>query len=222
MLNRWLKFAQAGVFGLLLVSFSVSGAYAASLRQGNHPSEPTVMFGLADPTGSTPSAVPGFIPAVQEFSDGGAGVVNLITPSSVCIAAGLICNTGDFCQCVRTTGTVNDGVGPVFSGIPFVFLLNVDLSSHFDDGNNVGRFCFGSTGILSFIASPSAQLNFNTAGAACNSTGVGVALYSGGFLVGASTGGFSNASGAGMIGFGGNSSTSVGTFDLRGAGSNLN
>jgi hypothetical protein len=113
-------------------------------------------------------------------------------------------------------------VGPFFSTIPFDFLLNVDLSHLYNNGNNQGKVCFFGTGVLSFIASPSAQINFDTAGAACNSTGTGVALYSGGFIIGASTGGFSTASGAGMIGFGGDKSTNVATFDLRGAGSNLN
>ena len=61
-----------------------------------------------------------------------------------------------------------------------------------------------------------------TSGAACNGIGGGVALYSGGFSIVGSTGGFVNAIGGGMLGFGGNFNNGIGVFDIKGAGTNLN
>jgi hypothetical protein len=222
--KRWLMLTPAGVLGLFVVLLYTFSANAATLRQGSTQAQTGIMFGLANPADTNSStAIPAaLIPAVQEFSDAGAGALNLLAASSKCAAVGLTCNSGDFCQCVETLGTVTDGVGPFFGFPTFDFLLSVNLSHLYNNGNNQGKVCFFGTGVLSFIFSASAQINFDTAGAACNATGTGVALYSGGFIIGPSTGGFSSASGAGMIGFGGDKTTSVATFDLRGAGSNLN
>jgi len=224
MSKRWLLITRASVFGLCLGLLGTVSANAASLRQGNHQANVTMMFG-GPASDVESSAVPNTVPLpVQEFSAGGVGILNFIAPAGSCAAAGLVCNSGDFCQCAELIGSITDGQGPFSGGINIDLLLSVNLSTLYNDGNNVGRVCFFATGALSLNPAvfPANHLNIETAGAACNAAGTGVALYSGGFIIGASTGGFSNASGGGMLGFGAVRPSDVTTFDIRGAGSNLN
>jgi len=176
-------------------------------------------------SGSSPAITP--LPSVQEFSSAGSGVVAFIPGSAMpnpCVVEGLTCNAGDTCQCVTITGNVSDGVGPLFQG-PFVFYLSVDsapAARQYNDGNNVGQKCFFATGVLAETPGSGATINFITAGAACNAIDNASALYSGGFVIGPSTGGFSSALGSGVIGFGANFSTKIGIFDLKGAASDIN
>jgi hypothetical protein len=182
-----------------------------------------MMFGIpegVDPATSAPALI-NPLPTVLEFSVAGSGNVNFFAPAAACIAAGLVCNSGEVCQCVQTLGNVTDGVGSVFHG-SFSFLLSIVISRQYPNGNNVGRSCFFASGLLMVTEFPGSAINFITSGAACNGTQGGVALYSGGFGVGPSTGGFSKAVGSGVLGFGANFSTGLGIFDLKGAGTNLN
>jgi hypothetical protein len=199
-------------------------ANAASLRRGGSaPSVGGVLFGV--PAGANPAnVVAGDPPSVQEFSVAGSGNVNFSGPASDCIAAGLVCNSGETCQCVETFGNATDGLGPLYHGA-FSFIMNIVTSfptRQYPNGNNVGQSCFFATGILAVSTSLGSTINFITSGAACNGVGSGVALYSGGFEIGPSTGGFSSATGGGTLGFGSNFNTDVGIFDLKGAGTGLN
>ena len=225
MLKRYRNLPQvgAGLLGLaLILAFSLT-AQAASLRRSGTQSQGGVMFGV--PAGANPAMTgSGVPPAVQEFSVAGSGSVNFSAPSSDCIANGLVCNAGESCQCVETTGTVTDGVGSLYHG-SFFFILNIVTTfptRQYPNGNNVGQACFFATGVLSVTPAPSSTVTFITSGAACNGTSGGVALYSGGFAIGPSTGGFSSAVGGGMLGFGSNFNTDIGIFDLKGAGTGLN
>jgi hypothetical protein len=173
-------------------------------------------------SGSSPAVSPA--PAVQEFSSTGSGRVNFNAGQSTCQAVGLTCYAGDTCQCVTLTGNVTDGAGPLFQG-PFVFYLSVDtlpLARQYNDGNNAGKKCFFATGVLSEIPSSDATINFITSGAGCNGIDNASGIYSGGFVIGPSTGGFSNAIGSGILGFGSNFSSKIGLFDLKGAASHIN
>jgi len=233
MLKRWRSLPQAGVglLGLALALAFTLNADASSAREGTRTfKQPTVLFGgPADDAGavSSPAITP--LPVVQEFSLAGSGIVTtgVSVPESLCSAVGLTCNPADNCQCVKVTGNVTDGIGPVFSG-PFTFWLNIDSSHLYNDGNNVnappgpGGVCFFASGVLFVNPAPSATLSFDTSGAACNGIEHASGLYSGGFNIGPSTAGFSNAVGSGMIGFGFNNVTKVGVFDLKGAGANIN
>jgi hypothetical protein len=203
--------------------FSLS-ANAASLRRGGTASSGTgMMFGV--PAGANPAIVnPGIPPTIQEFSIAGSGNVNFSGPLSDCIAAGLSCNPGEICQCVETFGNVTDGLGPLYHGA-FSFLLNIVTTypaRQYPNGNTDGGTCFFASGVLSVSPSLGSTITFITSGAACNGTGSGTALYSGGFDIGPSTGGFSSATGGGVLGFGTNFNTDVGIFDLKGAGTGLN
>ncbi len=211
----------AGFLGLALALTFGLTANAASLRRGGTaPSSSSAMFGV--PAGANPAnVIPILPPTVQEFSLGGSGNINFSAPSSDCIAAGLVCNLGQSCQCVETTGSVTDGLGPLYHGSAF-FILNVVTSQPYPNGNTQGEDCFFASGVLTVSTSLGSAINFLTSGAACNGTGGGTALYSGGFEIGPSTGGFSSSTGGGMIGFGSNFNTDVGIFDLRGAGTGLN
>lgn len=222
---RNLPRAGVGFLGLVLVLMFSLTADAASLRRSGSQSQGAMMFGVpegVDPAASQPAIVTP--PKVLEFSVAGSGNVNFAGPTADCVAAGLICNVGETCQCLETFGSVTDGVGPVALG-PFSFILNVVTSfptRQYPNGNNVGRACFFASGMLAVTTTPGSTINFITSGAACNGTAGGVALYSGGFNIGPSTGGFSRAVGSGVLGFGSDFSTAVGIFDLRGAGTGLN
>ena len=222
---RNLPRAGVGFLGLVLVLMFTLTAEAASLRRsGGSQTQGGMLFGV--PEGADATSSPAIVtpPAVQEFSVAGSGSVNFVGASSDCIAVGLVCNAGETCQCVETTGTVTDGIGPFYHGA-FSFILNIVTSAtrQYPNGNNVGKVCFFASGVLSVTPGfPGSTINFITSGAACNGTGGGVALYSGGFAIGSSTGGFSNAIGDGVLGFGANFGTGIGIFDLKGAGTNLN
>jgi len=218
MLKRWRKLPQAGVglLGLALLTFSLN-ADAAS-HSFKH--EKMLFGGTASEIKASASLPATPLPAVQEFSSAGSGIINLAAPASACTSVGLNCNPGDSCQCVTMTGSVTDGVGPLFSG-PFLLTLNVDEIG-FDDGNDQGQICFFATGVLALTPGSNATINFITAGAGCNGIDNANALYSGGFTIGPSTGGFSDAIGSGILGFGANKVTKIGIFDLKGAGSNIN
>jgi hypothetical protein len=225
MLKRYRNLPQvgAGLLGLALVlAFSLT-AQAASLRRSGTQSQGGVMFGV--PAGASPALTgSGIPPVVQEFSLAGSGSVNFSAPASDCIAAGLVCNAGESCQCVEDTGNVTDGVGSLYHGSAFL-ILNIVTSfptRQYPNGNNVGQACFFATGVLSVTPAASSTITFITSGAACNGIAGGVALYSGGFDIGPSSGGFSAAVGSGVLGFGSNFNTDVGIFDLRGAGTGLN
>jgi len=199
-------------------------AQAASLRRaGTQSAGSAMMAGV--PAGANPAASGSADPpSVQEFSSAGSGTVNFAGPASDCIAAGLTCNSGEVCQCLELTGNVTDGLGPLYHGAA-TLLLNLVISfpsRAYPDGNNVGQVCFFASGILSVTPAPSSTMNFFTAGAACNGALLGSLLYSGGFAIGPSTGGFSMATGGGTLGLGTNFFTGVGIFDLRGAGTGLN
>lgn len=211
----------AGFLGLALVLMFGLSANAASLRRGGSaPAVGGVMFGV--PAGANPANVPlGNPPSVQEFSVAGSGNVNFDGQPSDCTAAGLTCNSGETCQCLETFGNVTDGLGPLYHGA-FSFIMNVVTSfptRQYPNGTNV---CYFASGVLAVTTSLGSTINFITSGAACNGTGSGVALYSGGFEIGPSTGGFSSATGGGVLGFGSNFATGVGIFDLKGAGTGLN
>jgi hypothetical protein len=177
-----------------------------------------VMFGgTASEIAASPAVVTP--PSVSEFSSAGSGALNINAPFSTCTAQGLSCNSSDVCQCFTITGNVTDGQGPLFQG-PFVFYLDVDLSHLFNDGS--GKVCFLANGVLAETPGSNATINFITAGAACNGIDNASALYSGGFTIGPSTGGFDDAVGSGVVGFGANTATGVGIFDLKGAASDIN
>jgi hypothetical protein len=224
MLKRWRTLPQAGVglLGLALLTFTLNADAAShSFAHGSD-----MMFGgtAADIEASSASPAISPLPAVTEFSSAGSGILSLTASQATCNGVGLTCKTGDTCQCVTLTGNVTDGIGPLFSG-PFVLYLNVDtlpVAHQYPNGNNSGQVCFFGTGVLSLTPGSNATINFITSGAACNAIDNASALYSGGFVIGPSTGGFSNAVGSGIIGFGANSSTHIGVFDLKGAGSNIN
>jgi hypothetical protein len=223
MLKRWRQLPQAGVglLGLaLLLTFTLNADAA-----GHSFSHETMMAGGTEAevnaSVSSPAATP---PAIQEFSSAGSGTLLLVAGAPTCAAVGLICNTGDNCQCATITGNVTDGVGPLFQGT-FVLYLNIvsNSSKSVDDGNNVGQKCFFATGLLSESPGSGATINFNTAGLTCNGIDNASLLYSGGFTIGdTSTGGFAGAVGSGIIGVGANRSTLVGAFDLKGAAADIN
>jgi len=225
MLKRWRNLPQAGV-GLLGLALVMSLTLNADAASHSFAHESDMLFGGTaaeiNASGSSPATTP--LPSVQEFSSAGSGVVSSTraTPNA-CTGVGLTCNTGDTCQCVTVTGNVTDGVGPLFQG-PFVFYLSVDTSPaarQYNDGNNAGQKCFFATGVLAETPGSGATINFITAGAGCNAIDNASGLYSGGFVIGPSTGGFSGAAGAGMLGFGINAS-GIGIFDLKGAASDIN
>jgi len=124
----------AGFLGLALVLMLGLNANAASLRRGGvaPSSGGGAMFGV--PAGANPANVtPLAPPSVQEFSLGGSGNANFSAPSSDCVAAGLSCNSGQTCQCFENTGSVTDGLGPLYHGSAF-FILNVVISQQYPNG----------------------------------------------------------------------------------------
>jgi hypothetical protein len=218
MLKHWRKLPQAGV-GLLGLALLFTLPLNAQADPHSFSHGDTVMFGgtasqiaAASPAVVTP-------PSVSEFSSAGSGILNLSAGSGTCSAQGLSCSMGDICQCFTITGNVTDGQGPLFQG-PFVFYLEVDLSHLYNDGS--GKVCFFADGVLAETPGSDATINFITAGAACNGIDNASALYSGGFTIGPSTGGFDDAVGSGVVGFGANTATGIGIFDLKGAASDIN
>jgi hypothetical protein len=230
MLKRWRKLPQAGVgmLGLALALTLTLNADASSLREANPGlgSTTAMMFGGTPAEVEAAASSPAVVtpPPVQEFSSAGSGTISFNATQAQCNSVGLACLPTDSCQCVITTGTVTDGVGPLFQG-PFTFWLNIDtipVSHQYPNGNDSGKACFFASGVLSETPGPAESINFITSGAACNGISSASGLYSGGFLIGPSTGGYSSASGAGVLGFGSNISTKVGFFDLKGAASDIN
>ncbi len=228
MLKRWRNLPRAGVglLGLALALMLTVTANAQSGRDGmrrlSGSQQSAILWGV--PQGADPANAPAVttLPTVQEFSVAGSTSMNFTANEiTACGSVGLACNVGDTCQCVVATGTVTDGVGPIFEG-NVTFWLNIDTSHPYNNGNTVGKECFFATGVLDITTSPGNTMNFNTSGAGCNGIGGGVALYSGGFSIEGSTGGFASALGGGEIGFGANFNTDIGIFDLKGAGTNLN
>ena len=233
MLKRWRNLPRAGVglLGLALALMLTVTADAASGRDGMRrlgSSPSAVYWGV--PAGVNPASSPAttVLPTVSEFSIAGSANMNFVADeNAVCGALGLSCTSGPGnCQCVQAIGLVSDGVGPIYQGTA-TFTLNIDTDvsaspSHaYPNGSPPPGACFFASGVLS-IGDNASVINFITSGAACNAIGGGVALYSGGFNIGASTGGFSSAVGGGEIGFGSNFNTGIGVFDLKGAGTNLN
>jgi hypothetical protein len=230
MLKRWRNLPRAGVglLGLALVLMLTVSADAESGRDGMRrlggSQQSATMWGV--PQGVDPASSPAVVtpPSVQEFSAAGSTNINFnANEATDCGAVGLTCNAGDTCQCVKAVGMITDGVGPLPIVAPNVtFLLNVDISHSYNNGNNVGKSCFFATGVFDAAANDGSIMKLITSGAACNGIGGGVALYSGGFSIVGSTGGFVNAIGGGMLGFGGNFNNGIGVFDIKGAGTNLN
>jgi hypothetical protein len=197
-------------------------AQAQSLRRGasTTASAPAILSGV--PAGVDPATAssPADPPPVQEFSLGGAGTESFGEPSSVCLAAGLTCNGGDFCQCKQVTGSITAGVGPFLAG-SFTYTESVDLSQNYHNGNS--NVCFFASGVLSVSPGGGSLINFLTSGATCNDGTTGnIALFSGGFIIGTSTGGFASAFGGGDFAYGSNFTTDTLYFDLRGVGGDLN
>jgi len=213
-----------GFLGLALVLVFSLPARAESLRRaGSQSTAISVMAGV--PVGANPANVtPGDPPPVQEFSVAGSGSVNFSGPAADCIAAGLVCNSGEVCQCIEINGNVTDGLGPLYHGTANL-LLSVVISfptRQYPDGNNVGEVCFFASGVLTVTPALSSNVTFVTAGATCNGSQNGSLLYTGGFNIGPSTGGFSDALGAGSLSFGADFFSDAAIFDLRGAGTGLN
>jgi hypothetical protein len=226
-LCRNLPRASVGFLGLVLVlTCTAFNAKADTLRRGGIGQTTTqggMMFGV--PAGVSPAtASPSALPSVQEFSVAGSGNINFAADPSVCTNAGLSCNAGETCQCLQLTGAVTDGIGPLFHGAASLILNIVTTfpTRQYPNGNTAGQTCFFASGVLTITPAVTSGISFITSGAACNGTNGGVALYSGGFEIGPSTGGFSNAVGGGTLGFGSHFNTDVGIFDLKGAGSGLN
>jgi len=239
MLKRWRNLPRAGVglLGLALVLMVSVTADADSLRSGlrrlgGGQQSSSMVWGV--PAGVDPASVPAvtLIPTVTRFSLAGAGSMDFLATD--CTSVGLVCPSNEHCECDKATGTVTDGVGPIFSGT-FNFWLSVDDTSplstppgpdrDYPNGSTTGsnhNSCFFATGILAVTTVPGNTINFSTSGAACIGIGGGVALYDGGFAVTNSTGFFSSSIAGGQIGFGSNFFTGLGIFDLEGAGSQLN
>jgi hypothetical protein len=216
------------MLGLALAFTLTLNADASSLREANPGlgSAPAMMFGGSPADVEAAASSPAVVtpPPVQEFSSAGSGTVSFSATQTQCNSVGLACPGTDTCQCVITTGNVTDGLGPLFQG-PFTFWLNVDVlpvARQYPNGNASGKDCFFASGVLSESPGPSETINFITSGAACNGISNASGLYSGGFLIGPSTGGYAGASGGGLLGFGANISTKVGFFDLKGAASDIN
>jgi len=224
-LCRNLPRVGVGFLGLALVSMFSMPARAESLRRGGTTSS-TVSTLAGVPAGANPADVtPGDPPSVQEFSVAGSGSVNYVGPDSDCIAAGLTCNTGQTCQCMEVTGNVTDGLGPLYHGTASLLLSIVNTVTYPNGnsaGNPSGQVCFFASGILSVSPAVGSTITFITSGPLCNGPQSGSTVYSGGFLIGSSTGGFSNAVGAGTLSYGANFFTDTGVFDLKGAGTGLN
>jgi hypothetical protein len=213
-----------GFLGLGLVFLFNPTAHAASLRRSGTQTGSAIMAGV--PAGANPANVtPSNPPAVLEFSSAGSGNVNFMElPPVDCTAAGLVCNSGESCQCLTMSGLVTDGLGPLYHGTASLLLnLVITFPGHvYPDGNNVGQYCFFASGLLAITPAPNSTVNLYTAGAACNGFLSGSLFYSGGFSIGPSTGGFSASTGSGTIGFGTNFFTDIGIFDVKGAGTGLN
>jgi len=220
MLKHWRKLPQAGV-GLLGLALLFTLPLNANADPHSFSHGDTVMLGGTASEIAAAAASPATVtpPSVSEFSSAGSGALNLSAPFTTCSAVGLSCNVGDTCQCFTITGNVTDGQGPLFQG-PFVFYLDADLSHSYNDGS--GKICFFANGVLAETPGSDATINFITAGAACNGIDNASALYSGGFTIGPSTGGFDDAVGSGMVGFGANTATGIAIFDLKGAASDIN
>jgi len=226
MLKRCGNLPQVGVgfLGLALIFMFSAPAHAESLRRATIQSSGTGMM-AGVPAGANPAAVtPGDPPSVQQFSSAGSGNVNFVGPAGDCIAAGLVCNTGESCQCMELDGNVTDGLGPLYHGTASL-LLNVVISfptRQYPDGNNVGEVCFFASGVLSITTTGQSTVTFDTSGATCNGSVLGSLFYTGGFNIGPSTGGFSSAVGSGNFSLGADFFSDVGIFDITGAGTGLN
>ncbi len=213
-----------GFLGLALIFVFSLNAQAASLRRaGTQSSAVAVMAGV--PIGANPANVtPGDPPSVQQFTIAGSGNVNFSGPASDCINAGLVCNSGEVCQCVEVTGGVTDGLGPLYHGAASL-LLNIVISfpsRAYPDGNTVGEVCFFGSGVMNVTPALGSTISFITAGQICNGSQNGTLLYSGAFNIGPSTGGFSSALGSGHMTLGADFFSDVGIFDIVGAGTGLN
>jgi hypothetical protein len=222
---RNLPRAGVGLLGLALVLAFTASAQASTLRRGGAQAQGSVLFGVpagVDPAVSSPAIINP--PVVQEFSVAGSMAINFSANPANCAAVNLNCNVGEICQCVEGIGQVTDGIGPLYHGSA-VLDLNIVTSfptRAYPNGNTAGQVCFFATGNLAVTVALGSTINFITSGAACNAVSGGVGLFSGGFEVGPSTGGFINAVGGGVLGFGSNFNTGVGIFDLKGAGTHLN
>jgi len=219
MLKLGRNLPQAGVafLGLaLLFTLPVNAhAGARSFAKGD-----AVAFAPASEDAVASPAVT--VTSVQEFSSAGVGSVDTTPPIPTCTSVGLSCNPGDTCSCLVVKGNVTDGQGPLFTG-PFTLYLVVNNSHFYPVGDNF-KGCFFANGILSETPGSNATINFITGGQACNQIDNAAGLYSGGFTIGPSTGGFAGATGSGVIGLGFNTSFNppLVVFDLKGAASNIN
>jgi len=226
MLKRCGNLPRVGVgfLGLALVFMFSLTAHAESLRRATIQSSGTGMM-AGVPAGANPAAVtPGDPPSVQQFSSAGSGNVNFSGPASDCIAAGLVCNVGQTCQCLEVDGNATDGLGPLYHWTASL-LRNIVITfpnAQYPNGNNVGEVCFFATGVLSITSTGQSTISFDTSGTACNGSILGSLLYTGGFNIGPSTGGFSSAVGSGNLSVGADFFSDVGIFDVIGAGTGLN
>ncbi len=233
--RRSLPRAGIGCLGLLMALSFVASVSATSLRREEPsvstnapPPTPTVGLGwvghppavsniTGDPTGaSNPSG------SVEEGSSDSNGFTTVIAPTSVCDAQGLVCNVGDFCQCLLYTGTAWDGLGPFYQGT-VTFILNADLSTIFNNGS---LQCFNSSGVIINALPNGDSVTLDTGGQGCNVGNFGTgnptfATYNGGFALVSGVGDYFNAFGGGVVGFDIDVSTLSSQLFWRGALGNV-
>jgi hypothetical protein len=150
---------------------------------------------------------------IEYFVAEGQGTTNL--NSSSCETAGLICNDGDVCQCIETTGPgALLGTLGGLNGGSFDLLLSVDTSTALNDGT--GRSCFPSSGTAVLTASDGSVLALETTGLACNGPSFDLGLYSGAYGVQSASGQFYRVSGAGTLSWSDTFSNNSGLIQVTG------
>lgn len=139
----------------------------------------------------------------------GQGTINL--SSAKCSASGLVCNSGDTCQCVELQGN-SKGLG--FEDATFDVLLSVDTNSSLNDGT--GQQCFAASGKAVLTNGDGDQLDLETAGLACNSPTMILAFYNGSYGAAGGTGDFATVAGAGALSWSDVLATSNGQLQITG------
>jgi hypothetical protein len=100
---------------------------------------------------------------------GGTGTttVSKNVKGSKCYAAGLVCNSGDTCQCLEQTGTLGTGdQSETLNDASFDNLFSIDEKVPLRTGN--GKECYAFSGAMTFSISHG-SVQFLTNGLACNS-----------------------------------------------------
>ncbi len=175
--------AKTSFFLILMLAALIAFASASWAQVGPKGPHPLV---------SSPSTVEKF----TKLAINGNGATNF--SSTNCVAAGLVCASGDSCECVETTGNYKGNI--VGSGA-FDFIVSLDLTAG-GTPQGSGLSSYLAAGFIT-LTSGSNSLVIETNGIIADAPKFDFAQYTGSYGVSSGTGKFATTIGTGTVAWNG-------------------